>query len=304
MSSPGHLSYSVPPPRSESPGPISSAGGHGPYGSGTPPRESALASSSRRTSQSSIHHSPTSSHHRQADYGTRGQAQADASWSGANGNGNGNGQGELSGNQAHHPVRLPRITTVNVDAHQTGPQSAPLRPHQSRSLMPKGPETAGHGPMRSSSSPDPWLDRSPRDSPSNSPIDSRPNPVLGPPQTSSRGPSPAGSSRSPLPTAVIPPRRSSHIEKAGGMSTASSQQSLSDNDMSMPTIVTPLAFPVPQTRSSKRGEPTYCGQCGQVVHGQFVRAMGHVYHLNCFRCKVGPFICQLHSEERASLTLQ
>jgi hypothetical protein len=37
---------------------------------------------------------------------------------------------------------------------------------------------------------------------------------------------------------------------------------------------------------SKRGEPTYCGQCGQVVHGQFVRAMSKVFHLNCFRCKV------------------
>jgi len=38
---------------------------------------------------------------------------------------------------------------------------------------------------------------------------------------------------------------------------------------------------------SKRGEPTYCGQCGQIVHGQFVRAMSKVFHLNCFRCKVG-----------------
>jgi hypothetical protein len=113
--------------------------------------------------------------------------------------------------------------------------------------------------------------------------------VLGRPQSSSRGPSPAGSSRSPLPPSAIPPRRSSHIEKAGGMSTGTSQQSLSDNDLSTPTDVTPLAFPVPQTRSSKRGEPTFCGQCGQVVHGQFVRAMGQVYHLNCFRCKVSSY---------------
>ncbi|ORX39091.1 hypothetical protein BD324DRAFT_576998 [Kockovaella imperatae] len=31
--------------------------------------------------------------------------------------------------------------------------------------------------------------------------------------------------------------------------------------------------------------PTACGQCGQGVRGQFVRAMGKVYHLQCFRCK-------------------
>jgi hypothetical protein len=40
-----------------------------------------------------------------------------------------------------------------------------------------------------------------------------------------------------------------------------------------------------------KGEPTYCGQCGQVVHGQFVRAMGKVFHLNCFRCKVSDISC-------------
>lgn len=276
MSSPGHHSYSVPSPRSESPVPASSAGGHGQYGSSSAiPTE---GSSSRRTSQSSVQRSPTSQQQHQANYGSRGQSHSDAR-KGTNGSGHAD---------SHHPVRLPRITTVNVDAHTSGPQSAPLRPNHSRSLMPNGPETSVNGPMRSSSSPDPRF--SPlQDSPSNSPIERTPNPVLGPPQSSSRGPSPAGSSRSTLPPSAVPPRRSSHVDKAGGMSTAVSHGSFSDNDMSMPTDVTPLAFPVPQTRSSKRGEPTYCGQCGQVVHGQFVRAMGHVYHLKCFRCKVGPF---------------
>jgi hypothetical protein len=174
---------------------------------------------------------------------------------------------------------------VNVDAGTSGPMSAPLHPAQNRNLLPAGP-SGGSGPMRSSSQPDPRITHSPRGSPSNSPIDNRPNAVLGPP--SSRGPSPAGSSRSPLPASAVPPRRSSHMD--GGMSTHSSQQSLADQDNYTPTNVTPLSFPVPQTRTSRRGEPTYCGQCGQVVHGQFVRAMGHVYHLNCFRCKVGhPF---------------
>ncbi|KAI9636708.1 uncharacterized protein MKK02DRAFT_25397 [Dioszegia hungarica] len=38
-------------------------------------------------------------------------------------------------------------------------------------------------------------------------------------------------------------------------------------------------------RVGRSRDPTYCGQCNLVVHGQFVRAMGKVYHLNCFRCK-------------------
>lgn len=42
-----------------------------------------------------------------------------------------------------------------------------------------------------------------------------------------------------------------------------------------------------QRQGRSRGEPTFCGHCSQQVHGQFVRAMGKVYHLNCFRCKVG-----------------
>jgi hypothetical protein len=226
MSSQGHTDYSVPPPRSDSPGPPETA------------------TSSRRLSQSSGNQHPSHQH--------TGHAQG---WNTSEG----------------QPVRLPRITTVNVDAGTSGPTSAPLHPGQSRNLYPSGSQA---GPMRSSSSPDPRMNHSPRGSPSHSPIEDQINPVLGP---SSRGPSPAGSSRSPLPAMAVPPRRSSHIN--GGMSSHSSQQSLADPE------ITPLTFPVPQTRS-KRGEPTYCGQCGQVVHGQFVRAMGHVYHLNCFRCKV------------------
>lgn len=30
-----------------------------------------------------------------------------------------------------------------------------------------------------------------------------------------------------------------------------------------------------------------CSACGQPMTGQFVRALGTVYHLDCFRCKVG-----------------
>ena len=30
----------------------------------------------------------------------------------------------------------------------------------------------------------------------------------------------------------------------------------------------------------------YCGTCGDTLTGQFVRALGGTYHLNCFRCRV------------------
>lgn len=264
MSSPGHgHKYSVPPPRSESP--AQGQSGHDNNVLGSPRDYSGSgASSSRRTSQSSSIHQQQYARSKQ-DTQPHGQSHA---WK----------SGDANGSQQQ--VRLPRITTVNVDAGTSGPMSAPLQP-QSRNLLPTGSTGAG-GPMRSSTSPDPRHTHPPRASSSNSPIDNRPNPVLGP---SSRGPSPAGSSRSHIPSISVPPRKSSQ----GGMSSHSSQHSLGDQDTSTPTNVTPLTFPVPQTRTSRRGEPTYCGQCGQVVHGQFVRAMGHVYHLNCFRCKVGPF---------------
>lgn len=264
MSSPGHgHKYSVPPPRSESP--AQGQSGHDNSNVLGSPRDYSGASSSRHTSQSSSIHQQQYARSNQ-DSQAQGSSHA---WKGT----------DASGSQQQ--VRLPRITTVNVDAGTSGPMSAPLQP-QSRNLLPTG-SSGANGPLRSSTSPDPR--HSPRASPSTSPIDNRPNPVLGP---SSRGPSPAGSSRSPIPAISVPPRKSSHMDE--GMSSHSSQHSLGDQDNYTPTNVTPLTFPVPQTRTSRRGEPTYCGQCGQVVHGQFVRAMGHVYHLNCFRCKVGPFL--------------
>jgi hypothetical protein len=271
MSSPGHgHKYSVPPPRSESP--AQGQSGHDNNNVLGSPRDHSGPSSSRHTSQSSSIHQQQYARSNQ-DSQPHGQSHA---WK----------AGDANGSQQQ--VRLPRITTVNVDAGTSGPMSAPLQP-QPRNLLPTG-SSAANGPLRSSTSPDPRHNHSPRASPSNSPIENRPNPVLGP---SSRGPSPAGSSRSPIPSISVSPRKSSHMD--GGMSSHSSQHSLGDQDNYTPTNVTPLTFPVPQTRTSRRGEPTYCGQCGQVVHGQFVRAMGHVYHLNCFRCKVGPFTLTLCS---------
>ncbi|KAL7421357.1 Rho-type GTPase activating protein Rga1 [Cryptotrichosporon argae] len=40
-----------------------------------------------------------------------------------------------------------------------------------------------------------------------------------------------------------------------------------------------------QGQRNGRGPATYCAKCGQVVRGQFVRAMQQVFHLDCFRCR-------------------
>jgi hypothetical protein len=230
------------------------------------------------------------------------------------GNAGGGDRDNILGQPQPQSSRLPRITTSNVDRYQdtSAPHSAPSASSASGSgsgsLRPNGQHQQQYNvPLRSASSPDPWQSSSGtphnRGSPSSSPIDgSRPSVILGPPAhpfpiKSPRGPSPSGSLGSnrergisgsnAAPPSVIPPRGSSFIDSERGIASRSSQQSLTDTsgtDHSVPSNPPSLTFPVPQTRS-RRGE-TYCGQCAQVVHGQFVCAMGHVYHLNCFRCKV------------------
>jgi len=34
------------------------------------------------------------------------------------------------------------------------------------------------------------------------------------------------------------------------------------------------------------GQARVCGKCGQQINGQFVRALGDTYHLECFTCQV------------------
>jgi hypothetical protein len=45
----------------------------------------------------------------------------------------------------------------------------------------------------------------------------------------------------------------------------------------------------PQSTSTSSSQPSVgvlCGACGTAVKGQYVRAMGKVYHLDCFKCRV------------------
>lgn len=158
-----------------------------------------------------------------------------------------------------------------------------------------GPHSPGQPPIRSSSSPDPRTGaNSAQSSPVSSPTDFRfsgASPVLGhplgPPASGSRGPSPSGLSSSPLPPSAIPPRVSSHQDlQEQRLGSQSSHQSLAESTKSGATVKDGTGSSSGHTPRRGRGEPTYCGSCGQVVHGQFVRAMGKVYHLTCFRCTV------------------
>jgi len=44
-----------------------------------------------------------------------------------------------------------------------------------------------------------------------------------------------------------------------------------------------------RTRNGKTasGQPRICKKCGEPLTGQFVRALGGIFHLDCFRCRVG-----------------
>lgn len=185
-------------------------------------------------------------------------------------------------------ARLPWITTSAIDS-ESGPRSAPVESGRLRS------SGAGSAPLRSSSSPDPWMNQtSQRSSPSTSPIDHRPNFATGHGQVSFQGnlvpPYLHGQERRPSPASSLTGGRPLPPRKASDQSTSSQTPSTatfhSDN-IGMSDGQPLLQWPQPRTR--KDGGGTTCGQCAQTVHGQFVRAMGKVYHLNCFRCKVGFF---------------
>jgi hypothetical protein len=49
---------------------------------------------------------------------------------------------------------------------------------------------------------------------------------------------------------------------------------------------TPHTITAAQPSPADKGN--ICGKCGVVLAGQFVRALGDVFHLDCFTCKVTP----------------
>ena len=180
-----------------------------------------------------------------------------------------NGQSSAS---SSNPNRLPRLTT-DSSRISNGPHSAPVLPPI------RMPELRNdRAPPRSASSPDPRIPEprqtgQPRSSPAHSPIDPHPSSSLNDPFASTpRRPSPT--TQNPNLTLAMPVP---HPVRPRGSSTGDTPGSSSQRENSGD------ATPKP----GKLDGPTACGQCGQGVRGQFVRAMGKVYHLQCFRCKVG-----------------
>lgn len=45
--------------------------------------------------------------------------------------------------------------------------------------------------------------------------------------------------------------------------------------------------PNPDARDKPKSRSKICGKCGEGLTGQFVRALGDTYHLECFTCHVG-----------------
>ena len=244
----------------------------GPSGQTPSNRQGGSASSSRRPSNASLRQSPTS---------MSGHSHKDSI-----------GEGSKEGNQ-----RLPRIKTSYADDND-GPHSAP----PNGPLRPPSGSFGQNGPLRSSSSPDPRLTHSRGSSPSRSPTEYVSNSSSQNSQLhhhhNGAGPSnlgPTYNQRSVSPANVlIPPRSSSQTENSRPITPGSGQSheyfdavATPRNAHETPPFVTLNESQVVSTpKSGKRHEPAFCGQCGNPVHGQFVRAMGKVYHLDCFRCKV------------------
>jgi hypothetical protein len=256
-----------------------------------------------RSNANSVNHSPASiaSSSRHIIHGGEPAGSAGTLLRG-NGGGTGNlWPGSAGSNGPSTTSKLPRITTSvadNEEAGAEGPRSAPV---VSGPLRP--PSAAGAGPMRSSTSPDPYTASS--NSERGSPIDRRPPPLLG------HTFYPAPSLKFPTPQLPAPPRRSSHQNHQSTygqpappialdrpdrpLGSQSSHHSLSGSNLAGDHVVASGGDSSrdkdKDLRSGRSRDPTYCGQCNQVVHGQFVRAMGKVYHLNCFRCKVSSCLC-------------
>ena len=253
-------------------------------------RQLGEASSSRRPSSSSIHRSPTSV---SSSYRQRAGHQKSENPRVAN--------GEMHGFQS---PRIPRITTSNADLRKgeerddDGPQSAPAQ-GPDRSLSNNYDNLGGiHRPSRSVSSPEPGSSQNYKSSQPYSLTEHRINATAGP-----SGPPILGSpytvhSQSWSNTSNLPPHPAvTHISSHNDLQDRAVESRISRSSLSESTsgTETPVqVFDAPTIvgdttttpRTARRGDPTYCGQCGQSVHGQFVRAMSKVFHLDCFRCQV------------------
>lgn len=176
---------------------------------------------------------------------------------------------------------LPRIATPTSqrDAHPPGvnddwddgggPRSAP--PISSPLTGPAQPFVAP--PLRSASDPSRTGDQgSGASSPMTSPVGPDPHSA----HYKSRSQDGAG----------LPPRVSSFTNTAAAMDSVGRRSDTPTSTTSSQAAI-PAQIQQPSGPASKRsGSTTYCAKCGLTVHGQFVRALHQVYHLDCFRCKV------------------
>ena len=82
-----------------------------------------------------------------------------------------------------------------------------------------------------------------------------------------------------------PPSTSSSSSRERQASTqAEGSRSRDDLHASMPSLsLTPTTE---SSVTSKGKERQICAKCGLAMSGQFVRALGTVYHLDCFKCQV------------------
>ncbi|KAH7335392.1 hypothetical protein B0J17DRAFT_669953 [Rhizoctonia solani] len=101
------------------------------------------------------------------------------------------------------------------------------------------------------------------------------------PNGSSPGHSP---SPSPSPGYLAPASGSRPSTPSGSRLPSGSARSDDSHTLLSPSIMSGVGPPASSTTSHSTG-PNFCSACGQAMTAQFVRALGTVFHLECFRCK-------------------
>jgi hypothetical protein len=83
------------------------------------------------------------------------------------------------------------------------------------------------------------------------------------------------------------PQQHAYDPRSNGLSRRrTDEQDASTNGLQAPSRSS--TDPDQQTAPKPKRSGKICGKCGEGLTGQFVRALGDTYHLECFTCHVSP----------------
>ncbi|SPO29214.1 related to GTPase-activating protein of the rho/rac family (LRG1 protein) [Ustilago trichophora] len=146
-------------------------------------------------------------------------------------------------------------------------------------------------PSRGSSRPTPRLDTSgiPRGGDANEPVSSTATRYgtasnVASPQNLQAPPNPISGTMQERTASAPPPAPSSTPSDTSAAAATAVAPAPTQSSTSASSQVQKPAQPASSSATSSRRRDQTCQACGKVMTGQFVRALGSVYHLDCFRC--------------------